>query len=130
MKRIAAILLVAFCFACGKETADKDGGAITFPVYPGARSLPELTELFKRGSAVNSPGHPVPPQIIYDTEASLEDVAAFYAKENGFGKVAPDSSGNMSSVAPPAYYLSGDMHNDTTALKPILDKLNMKVDLS
>ncbi len=130
MKRVLLLIALVACFACGREERDANGNAIEFKVYPGSRNLPELTELFKKASAVGNPGHPVPPQFLYDTDASLDDVANFYAKNNGYSKVAPDASGNMSSVAPPAYYRSGDLHADNAGLSGLFDKLNMKVDLT
>src|SRR2546430_1102802 len=57
MKRILVSLLVLACFSCAHEERDASGNAIEFKVYPGARSLPELTELFKKASAVSNPGH-------------------------------------------------------------------------
>ncbi|MEA2571186.1 MAG: hypothetical protein QOI24_3187 [Acidobacteriota bacterium] len=122
MKKVVLPLLVLLAaVACGEKKED-------FAIYPGAQAQPQLLELFKKASTTLDPHKPIPPQVIYDTDASLEDVAAFYAKENGYPKVFPDSTGNLSSVPPPAFYRTGDLRTDLDAIQPILKKMNMNVD--
>jgi hypothetical protein len=120
-RAVLPILLLLAAVACSEKKED-------FTVYPGARPLPQLTDLFKKASATVDPAKPIPPQVIYDTDASLEDVAAFYAKENGYPKVAPDATGNLSSVAPPAFYRTGDLASDLVGIQPILQKMHIQVD--
>jgi hypothetical protein len=140
-KRLSALLfllLIPFA-ACRREKSaggsdyesrDTQGSGYTFIVYPGARLLPELTDLRRKAQSALSNGSAPPPQAVYDTEASLEEVAAFYAKQYGYGKVAPDATGNFSSASPPAYYRGGDLAQDNAGMKPVLDKIGFKADLS
>ena len=113
------------------ESPDAQAKGYNFIVYPGSRFLAELTEMVKKAHFVIVPtDKEAPATAIYDTDAPLEDVATFYAKQYGYGKVAPDVTGNLSSAKPPAYYTSGDLHADELTVKPILDKMNVQVDYS
>lgn len=123
MKKLVLPILVLLAVACGEKKED-------FAIYPGAKPLPQLLEVVKKASTTVDPNKPIPPQVIYDSEASLEDVANFYAKENGYPKVFPDSTGNLSSVPPPAFYRTGDLRQDLDAIQPVLKKMNMNVDSS
>jgi hypothetical protein len=138
MKRLSALLLLISLAACRREKSadvsdyesrDAQGSGYTFVVYPGARLLPELTDLRRKAQSALSGSAP-PPQAVYDTDASVEDVATFYAKQYGYGKVAPDATGNFSSAAPPAYYRTGDLAQDNAGMKPVLDKIGSRADLS
>ena len=111
------------------ESRDAQGSGYQFIVYPGARLLPELTDLRRKAQGSLSGSTP-PPQAVYDTDASVEQVAAYYAKQYGYGKVAPDATGNFSSAAPPAYYRGGDLAQDNAGMKPVLDRIGFKADLS
>jgi hypothetical protein len=139
LTRLLALALVVVAIAgCRKEkslseyeTAGAQSKGYNFVVYPGARYLPELTELVKKAHFTIVPTDKEAPQTaIYDTDASLEDVANFYARQYGFGKVAPDETGNLSAVKPPAYYRSGDLHADQVSVKPILDKMKLNIDVN
>jgi hypothetical protein len=123
VKKLVLPILVLLAVACGEKKED-------FAIYPGAKPLPQLLEVVKKASTTVDPNKPIPPQVIYDSEASLEDVANFYAKENGYPKVFPDSTGNLSSVPPPAFYRTGDLRQDLDAIQPVLKKMNMNVDSS
>jgi hypothetical protein len=128
---VTALLLLPLAGCGKKEASDATPGAApaaTFTVYPGARYLPELTDTFKRAATVVNPSAPPPPQVLYDTDASLEQVAEFYAKNNGISKVWPDATGDFSTVQPPAYYRTGDLAADFTGIEPVLQKMNMNVD--
>jgi hypothetical protein len=135
---LALVLVLTAVLGCRKEpsvsdyeTADAQSRGYNFIVYPGARYLAELTELVKKAHFVLVPNAKEAPQTaLYDTDASLEDVANFYAKQYGYGNVAADQTGNLSSVRPPAYYRSGDLHADAVSSKPILDKLQLNVDVN
>lgn len=138
MKRLFALLLLIPMLGCRREKSadvsdyesrDAQGSGYTFIVYPGARLLPELTDLRRKAQSSLS-GSAAPPQAVYDTNASVEDVASFYAKQYGYGKVAPDATGNFSSAAPPAYYRGGDLAHDNAGMKAVLDKIGLKADLS
>jgi len=138
MKRLFALLLLIPLAGCKREKSadvsdyesrDAQGSGYTFIVYPGARLLPELTDL-RRKAQGSLNGVAPPPQAVYDTDAAVEDVATFYAKQYGYGKVAPDATGNFSSASPHAYYRTGDLAQDNAGMKPVLDKLGFKADLS
>lgn len=127
-----ALLVVSLAvLGCGKEKEEDEADSFSFVVYPNARYLPQLTDLTKQAHKVLKPQEPeAPPTAIYDTDASVEDVANFYAKAYGYSNVAPDATNNLSSAKPPAYYRNGDLQTDNAGIGPILEKLHVKSDLS
>lgn len=138
IRLLLALLLALTVASCKKEngsgseyeSADAQAKAYNFVVYPGSRYLGPLTDLVKKAHTVVVPTEKEPPPTaIYDTDASIDDVANFYAKEYGYGKVAPDATNNLSSAKPPAYFRTGDLHDDAVAIKTVLEKLKMNVDL-
>jgi hypothetical protein len=138
MSRVSRLMLVAALVAlvvagCGKEkktTGSTEPEAFSFTIYPGARYLAPLTDLWKRAHKVMYPADDVPPIAIYDTDAPIDKVAEFYAQSYGYSKVAPDSTNNLSSAKPPAYYRSGDLAKDVSGIVPVAQKLNLKLDAS
>ena len=139
MKRLFALLLLIPLLGCRREKSadvsdyesrDSQGSGYTFIVYPGARLLTELTDLRRKAQSTLANGSGAPPQAVYDTDASVEAVATFYAKQYGYGKVARDATGNFSSASPPAYYRTGDLAQDNAGMKSVLDRLGFKADLS
>ena len=44
--------------------------------------------------------------------------------------MAPDATNNLSAAKPAAYYRTGDLHADVVAIQPVLQKMNLKVDVS
>ncbi|MGZ7079211.1 MAG: hypothetical protein ACXVJT_07355 [Thermoanaerobaculia bacterium] len=131
--KVLAVVMIAgaVIFGCNKENGENDTEAFSFVVYPGSRYLPDLTELTKRAHKVLSPNEPeAPPTAIYDTDASLEDVASYYAKSYGYTTVAPDATNNLSAAKPQAYYRSGDLALDTKAIQPLLQKMGVTTDAS
>lgn len=130
---VGVLLLLAGALAgCKSERAKPATGpeGFAFTVYPGSQYLAQLTELDKRAAAIVKPTEPPPPIAIYDTDAPLDTVANFYLKAYGFSTIAPDATNNLSAVKPPAYYRSGDLAADTSPIGPLLQKLNVKADLS
>ncbi len=127
---ITAALLVALCLAvsCGKEDDYSEPEEFSFVVYPGARYLGQMTEATKQAFKVLKPNEEPPPVAIYDTEASVEDVANFYARSYGYSTVAPDATNNLSAAKPPAYYRSGDLAVDVKGVEPLIAKLNLNTD--
>jgi hypothetical protein len=125
----AALLLVTAALAgCKKE---KPADAFSFVVYPGAQYLPHLTEMTKQAHKVINPGAvEAPPTAIYDTDASVDTVASYYAKSYGYGTVAPDATNNLSSAKPAAYFRAGDLQNDVKAIEPLLQKMKLNTDIS
>lgn len=137
MRRLSSALGVLLLFAgalagCKSERATPAAGpeGFAFLVYPGSQYLAQLTELDKRAATVVKPNQPPPPLAIYDTDAPLDKVAAYYAQAYGYGTVAPDVTNNLSAAKPPAYYRSGDLMADFNRFQPIMQKLNLKVDAS
>ncbi len=133
MRKLSSILLLGiaalFCAGCRNaehQTAEPESFA--FVVYPGSRYLPSLTEVTKRAHKVITPAADPPPIAIYDTDAPVEKVAKYYAKEYGYNDIAPDATNNLNSAKPPAYYRTGDLYTDAIAAKPVADKLKLAVD--
>lgn len=104
--------------------------AFSFVVYPGSQYLGQLTEATKNAHRALSPGQEPPPIAIYDTDAPVEQVAEFYAKEYGYKEVAPDVTNNLSAAKPPAFYRTGDLTSDTKAIEELLKKMNLPTDVS
>lgn len=122
---VAALLVLASLLgACkGKESAEPE--AFSFVVYPGARYLGHLTEKTKEAHrTLINPGQEPPPTAMYDTDASVEQVAQFYAEKYGYETVV-ESATSLTTTKGNAYYLSGDLAADAAALAPILEKLGL-----
>ena len=137
MKNFIRILLVAavaamllFVVGCKKEENYSEPEAFSFVVYPGSHYLGELTEATKNAHRVVNPGQEPPPTAIYDTEAPMEQVAEYYAKEYGYNGVAPDQTNNLNAAKPPAFYRTGDLATDNKAIEELLKKMNMPTDVS
>ncbi len=128
---LAAVVLAALMFtACKGEEEYAEPEAFSFVVYPGSRYLGQLTETTKNAHKTLSPNQEPPPTAIYDTDATVEQVAEYYAREYGYNGVAPDATNNLSAAKPPAYYRSGDLTADTKAIEELLKKMNMPTDVS
>jgi hypothetical protein len=137
MSKVLRVLLVMALVAlivagCGKEKKNESSEpeAFSFTIYPGARYLAQLTDLWKRARKVTVPNEDIPPMALYDTDAPIDKVAEFYAQSYGYNKVAPDATNNLSSAKPPAYYRTGELARDVAAVIPITQKLNVKMDVS
>jgi hypothetical protein len=99
-------------------------------VYPGARYLPHLTELTKQAHKIIKPSEEPPPTAIYDTDASVDNVANFYVQSYGYPAIAPEATSTGGADKPPAFRRSGDLQTDTKAIEPLLPKLNLQTDVS
>lgn len=134
MKRLqitaAMLLLISSLAGCGKEDDYTEPEAFSFVVYPGSRYQGELTEAQKQGHRVLKPNEEPPPIAVYDTDASVEDVASFYAKSYGYGTIAPDPTDNLSATKPVAYFRTGDLATDTVAIAILLEQLKFGTDVS
>jgi hypothetical protein len=128
---LLAVAVIAAAGCRGEKKASTEPETFQFTIYPGSRYLQQVTEVFKQASKViRRPDEEIPPTAVYDTDASVEDVAQFYAKAYGYPNIAPDASNNLSSVKPPAYYRSGDLAADVKGVSDLFTKLNLKVDTS
>ena len=128
---LAALLALAIVAGCKKgEQEFTEPEAFSFVVYPGARYLGQLTETTKNAHKVVDPNTEPPPTAIYDTEASVEEVAKWYAQQYGYNEIAPDATNNLSAAKPPAFYRTGDLAGDTKAIEELLKKMNMQTDVS
>jgi hypothetical protein len=128
---LSALLILTAVFAgCKGKEEFAEPEAFSFVVYPGSRYLGQLTETTKNAHRALDPSTEPPPIAIYDTEAPVEQVAEFYAKEYGYKEVAADVTNNLSAAKPPAYYRSGDLQTDTKAIEELLKKMNMPTDVS
>ena len=133
MKRslsLIIILILVLMPACAREDEQAEPEGFSFVVYPGSRYLGELTEVTRQAHKLLKPNDEPPPVAIYDTEASVEDVAAFYAKAYGYDTVAPDATNNLSATKPPAYYRTGDLAKDISGIQDQLPKLGLNTDVS
>ena len=126
-----ALFLVLLAVAgCSKEDDYSEPEAFSFVVYPGSRFLGKITESTRQAHKLVKPNEEPPPVAVYDTDASVEDVATFYAKSYGYSTVAPDATNNMSTVAPKAYYRTGDLATDIKSIRPLLPRLKLNSDVS
>lgn len=126
---LAALLtLTVLLTACKGKRETAEAEAFAFVVYPGARYLGQLTETTKQAHQIVAPGKVPPATAIYDSDASVEEVAQYYAKEYGYGDIAPDPG--AAATKPRAYYRTGDLATDTKAIEPLLPQLNLSTDLS
>jgi hypothetical protein len=126
----ALLVLTAVLAGCKGKEEFAEPEAFSFVVYPGSRYLGQLTETFKNAHRTMSPGTEPPPIAVYDTDAPVEQVAEYYAKEYGYKEVAPDQTNNLSAAKPPAYYRTGDLQTDTKSIEELLRKMNMPTDIS
>lgn len=127
---LAALLVAALIAGCKGEEEYAEPDSFSFVIYPGSRYLGQLTELTKSAHKVINPAAEPPPTAIYDTDASVEQVAEFYAKEYGYNTVAPDATNNLSAAKPPAYYRTGDLTTDLRSIEELLKKMNVQTDTS
>lgn len=126
----ALLVLAAIVVGCGGKEELAEPDAFSFVVYPGSRYLGQLTESTKNAHRVLNPAAEPPPTAIYDTDAPMEQVAEFYAKEYGYREVAPDVTNNLSAAKPPAYYRTGDLAVDAKSIEELLKKMNMPTDVT
>lgn len=143
MKRtfVLAATLVAL-LGCGKkeqqlqpldqyQSADVAASGNNFYVYPQSRFLPDATNVLRRAHFVLHPGATsAPPIACYESDATVQQVAEFYAQKYGYPKVAENEANNFSSVPPLAYYRSGDLQKDLKEIQPVMEKLDIKNDVS
>lgn len=124
------LILTALIAGCRGKEENAEPEAFSFVVYPGSRYLGQLTETTKNAHRLLSPGQEPPPIAIYDTDAPVEQVAEYYAKEYGYKEIAPDMTNNLSAAKPPAYYRTGDLATDNQTIAPLLQKMNLPTDVS
>jgi hypothetical protein len=100
------------------EWVDPAAARAQFPIFPGAAVLPEQTDLMRRARAL--PGGNAPEAnarlALFDTGASLDEVASFYAAALGAGAATPAGINRS----------TGDFAADETNLAPILEKLGQR----
>ena len=126
---LAALLVLTAMFAgCKGKEELAEPEAFSFVVYPGSRYLGQVTESFKNAHKTLYPANEPPPTAIYDTDAPVEQVADYYAKQYGYSQVAAEEGSG--SAKPPAYYRTGDIGADVNAIGDLLQKMNLQVDKS
>lgn len=126
----AMLVITALFVSCKGEEEYAEPEAFSFVVYPGARYLGPLTEKTKEAHKFVNPGAEPPPTAIYDTDAPVEQVAEYYAKQYGYKEIAPNATNNLSASKPQAYYRTGDLAADVTSIADLLKKMNMPTDPS
>jgi hypothetical protein len=126
----AALVLLASCReeklepVAPYEAPEVQAKAYNFHVYPGASFLEPQTDVMRRAHFVQNPdAADAPPMAVYEADAPVEQVAAFYAEKYGYPAIA-ESAGSNEGEAPKAYFTSGDL-SDSLAIKPITEKLGM-----
>ena len=130
-RSLIPILLLALIVAgCKQEPQYAEAEEFSFVVYPGARYLGELTEVTRQAHKLVKPDQEPPPVAVYDTEASVEEVADFYAKSYGYSSVAPDATNNLSATKPPAYFRTGELADDVKSVQATLPQLGLTTDVS
>lgn len=124
---ITIIIAVAMLFSCKGKEKPAETDVFSFVVYPGSRYLGQLTDTTKQAHKVANPAIEPPATAIYDTEASVEEVARHYAKEYGYGEIVEPPAGS-----PPlnATWRTGDLATDAQAIAPLLQKMNLPTDVS
>ena len=121
----ALLIAVAVFAACkGAEEEYAEPEPFSFVIYPGSRYLGQLTEKTKEAHKVMAPNTEPPPTAIYDTDAPVEQVAEFYAKQYGYANVAADPG--TAATKPQAYYFTGELANDNKPLAPLLPKIGLQ----
>ena len=123
-----AALVIAGCK--GEKKVSPEPETFQFTIYPGSRYLQQVTEVFKQASKLYSQNGEIPPMAIYDTDASVEQVAQFYANAYGYPAIAPAPPSDPNAAKPLAYYRTGDMATDIKAGADMIKKLNLNVDVS
>ena len=126
----ALLVLTALFVACKGEEEFAEPEAFSFVVYPGSNYLQALTDNTKAAHKVINPQQEPPPTAIYDTDAPVEQVAEYYAKQYGYKEVAPDMTNNLSAAKPQAYYRSGELGADVKAIEGIIKQMNLPTDIS
>jgi hypothetical protein len=126
----ALLVLTAVFVACkgGEEYAEPE--AFSFVVYPGSRYMGQITENFKAAHKIINPSQEPPPTAVYDTDAAVEQVAEYYAKQYGYKEIAPDLTNNLSATKPPAYYRTGDIGTDVKGAEALFKQMNLGTDVS
>lgn len=121
----ALLVLTSMFIACKGEEELAEPEAFSFVVYPGSRYLGQLTENTKAAHKVIDPAKEPPPTAIYDTEAPLEQVADYYAKQYGYAAIGADKT-----TSPKAYYRTGELGSDVRSIEPIIRQMNLPTDIS
>jgi hypothetical protein len=126
---LAALLLLAAIFvACKGEEELAEPEAFSFVVYPGSRYLGQLTETIKQAHKIITPQQDPPPTAIYDTDAPVEQVAEYYARQYGYNEIAPNPP--AAGATSTAYYRTGEIAADVKVIEPIAKQMNLPVDAS
>lgn len=123
---LAAALVFAACKGQEEEYAEPE--AFSFVIYPGSRYLGQLTEKTREAHKIMAPQQEPPPTAIYDTDATVEQVTAYYAKEYGYAQIAPEKG--TGATTPQAYYRSGDLATDAKGIAPLIPQLKLTTDVT
>jgi len=131
LPRLALYVLIAslvFAACKGGEEEYAEPEAFSFVIYPGSRYLGQLTETVKSAHKVMNPTTEPPPTAVYDTDATVEQVADYYAKQYGYASVAAEKG--TAAATPQAYYYDGDLAADNQAMAPLLPKMGLQTDVT
>lgn len=130
-KAILSFLLITVLSmtGCGKAPPFA-GDSERFPAYPGAVKLDEMTDLFNRAHRIMNPEDTEQIELmLFETRSSVDKVATWYAEMYGLGSVAEDQVNDFSAIPPRAYYRSGDLAADARQIEPLLEALDLEIDV-
>lgn len=128
---LLALTVVVTAGGCKGKEESAEPEAFSFVVYPGARYLGHITEKTKEAHrTIINPGVEPPPTAVYDTDASVEQVAEYYAKQYGYDNVVDgEATTSLSTAKGNAFYRSGDLAADAKAIAPMLQKMGLPTEI-
>jgi hypothetical protein len=128
---LAALLVLTAVFAaCKGEEEYAEPEAFSFVVYPGSRYMGQITENIKAAHKIINPAQEPPPTAVYDTDAPIEQVAEYYAKQYGYKEILPALANPADPTKPPAYYRTGDIAADVKSIEGLIKQMNLATDVS
>lgn len=111
------------------EVAGLQARAYNFQVYPGSTFLKEQTDILRRGSLkMHAYLTEAPPMAMYETGATIDEVAEFYRDKYGYARIAENEMNSFSAAKPNAYFSTGDLRADLESIRPLIDELKLKVE--
>lgn len=138
IRKMLCCALVVAAIGCKKESerpvadyevADLQARAYNFQVFPGSTFLKEQTEILRRGSLkMHTHLTEAPPMAIYESGASIDEVAEFYRQKYEYQRIAENEVNSFSAAKPNAYFSTGDLRADLESIRPLIDELKLEVE--
>lgn len=137
-RKILCCALVLAAIGCRKEAdrpvadyevADLQARAYNFQVFPGSVFLKEQTDILRRASLkMHAHLKEAPPMAMYETAATIDEVAEFYRDKYGYSRIAENEVNSFSAAKPNAYFSTGDLRADLESIRPLIDELELTVE--